>query len=66
MKKLLFLLLSFAMGIALISSCGSENDESEDGGGSYIDVPEASADTWVSDNDIKDDDLRNYNIYNLY
>lgn len=57
MKKLLFLLLSVAMGTALISSCGSENDEIEDGGGSYIDVPEASADTWVSDNDIKDDDL---------
>ena len=58
MKKLLFLLFSIAMGTSLISSCGSENDsESEGGGGSYISVPGTSTDTWVSDNDIKDDDL---------
>lgn len=45
------------MGTSLISSCGSENDESEGGSESYISVPETSTDTWVSDNDIKDEDL---------
>ena len=57
MKRLLFLLFSVAMGTSLISSCGSENDESEGGSESYISVPETSTDTWVSDNDIKDEDL---------
>lgn len=57
MKRLLFLLFSVAMGTFLISSCGSENDENEGGNGSYVPVPETSTDTWVTDNDIKDEDM---------
>ena len=42
---------------ALTVSCGSDNDESEGGGETFVPVPETGGDTWVSDNDYTDDDL---------
>lgn len=58
MKRLLFLLFSVALVTTLTCSCGSDSDDGEGGGEALVPVPEASADTWVSDNDIKDDDLQ--------
>ena len=45
------------MMAALTVSCGSDNDESEGGGETFVPVPESGGDTWVSDKDITDDDL---------
>ena len=45
------------MMAALTVSCGSDNDESEGGGETFVPVTESGGDTWVSDKDITDDDL---------